>query len=230
MESKCGMCAKDKPLEKYTVNEKRYKTCEDCRDYSRLRNNKIKSGEVVGKLKGCFETNMHGYEVLPMNKKYSINFEKGSIINTKTKRLLGQETGNGYIMVGINQKKYSIHRIIYESKHGSIPEGMVIDHVDSVKTNNSLSNLEMVTPSENVRRSVKNKDYSFNINNHKNKHKTLAICIETGIETEYQSLYAAQKQLGINSGQITMICENLNRCKTGSSKVDGKAYTFRYIK
>lgn len=45
--------------------------------------------------------------------------------------------------------KKTLHRVIWESFKGPIPKGLEINHLDGVKTNSCLSNLELVTPSQN---------------------------------------------------------------------------------
>lgn len=57
---------------------------------------------------------------------------------------------NGYLMVNTKIGKRYVHRIIYETFVGPIPAGYEIDHVDTHKDNNSLSNLKCVTHKENV--------------------------------------------------------------------------------
>ena len=47
-----------------------------------------------------------------------------------------------------------IHRLVYETFVGVIPEGMVINHINGVKTDNRLSNLELCTYKENSRHAV----------------------------------------------------------------------------
>jgi len=42
-----------------------------------------------------------------------------------------------------------VHRMIWVMHNGSIPSGMVIDHIDINPTNNSINNLRCVTRSEN---------------------------------------------------------------------------------
>ena len=50
-----------------------------------------------------------------------------------------------------DNKCYSIrvHRLVYMTFMGEIPEGMQIDHIDGNASNNSLNNLRCVTPKEN---------------------------------------------------------------------------------
>lgn len=64
---------------------------------------------------------------------------------------------HGYIFIGNHLTKIvggsgSLHRILAHCFLGGIPSGMVIDHLDGDKENNELTNLEIVTPAENIRR------------------------------------------------------------------------------
>lgn len=43
-----------------------------------------------------------------------------------------------------------MHKIIWEAFNGLIPEGMVIDHTDGNKGNNALTNLQLVSQSDNM--------------------------------------------------------------------------------
>jgi hypothetical protein len=45
-----------------------------------------------------------------------------------------------------------VHRIVWVSKHGPVPDGYHVDHKDTNKTNNRLKNLEAVPGFENMRR------------------------------------------------------------------------------
>ena len=42
-------------------------------------------------------------------------------------------------------------------------------------------------------------------------------------------IYAVQQHLKINAGIIKMVCEPLNKCKTGTSSKDGCKYEFKCI-
>lgn len=44
----------------------------------------------------------------------------------------------------------SVHRFNWEIIYGDIPDGMTIDHIDGNKENNEISNLQLLTRSDNV--------------------------------------------------------------------------------
>ena len=89
--------------------------------------------------------------------------KEGEILNVKTGRILKKNlTDQGYYQFKVNDKKlikpknYYIHRFEWECVKGVIPEGFVIDHCDSVKTNNQIENLQLLTLAEKVRKVIGN--------------------------------------------------------------------------
>lgn len=43
-----------------------------------------------------------------------------------------------------------IHRVVYETFIGPIPEGFFVDHINDIKDDNRLENLQLLTPKENT--------------------------------------------------------------------------------
>lgn len=69
--------------------------------------------------------------------------------------------GKGYLRLtlqipGNGQVQAMAHRVVWESIHGPIPEGLQINHKDLDKQNNRPSNLELVTGTENVQHAQAN--------------------------------------------------------------------------
>ena len=94
-------------------------------------------------------------------------------------------TVNSYLTFKIFDKKliktktYYIHRFEWECVKGDIPEGFVIDHIDSVKTNNKIENLQLLTLEENVRKGNNKPIKSFNIKNNKQKNMKVLLLLHS---------------------------------------------------
>lgn len=66
---------------------------------------------------------------------------------------IGGVCADGYVRLGQSASPHLYaHRLIYEAVHGSIPPGHYIDHKNGKRADNRISNLEAVTPSENLLR------------------------------------------------------------------------------
>ena len=170
----------------------------------------------------------------PVYKKYAAN-DEGEIMNIRLgKPRKGNLNNYGYLSFTIYlekniNKSYLSHRFIFECFYGLIEKNKQINHINSIRKDNRIKNLEVVTASENNKKSSVNKDYTYLKYIRKNPRKVTAINLFTKAETNFNSLYSVYKMLGINSAQVSMICEGKNHCKTANSKVDGQKYTFRYI-
>lgn len=65
----------------------------------------------------------------------------------------GGHKGNSYLKVVavIDNEHIYAHRLVWLAFNGTIPKGMQINHKNGKKNNNHISNLELVTCSENIR-------------------------------------------------------------------------------
>lgn len=68
-----------------------------------------------------------------------------------TNHRLSSTTGTGYYLIKLDKLRL-IHRVVAETFFGEITDGYEVNHIDEDKSNNALSNLELVTRSENMRK------------------------------------------------------------------------------
>lgn len=101
-------------------------------------------------------------------------FRKSPYYATKDGKILNLErntelklspSGNYYrfnASYGLN-KKFLVHRVVWECFNGEIPEGMDVDHIDGDPSNNALDNLQILSHSDNLKK--RNIDYSYTKDN-----------------------------------------------------------------
>ena len=61
---------------------------------------------------------------------------------------------NGYVQCSVTGTPACayVHRIVFETFISEIPEGYEIDHINSIRDDNRLCNLQMLTRSENLKK------------------------------------------------------------------------------
>lgn len=80
-----------------------------------------------------------------------------SYLRNKWLKLRINSTGYHHVSLCKEGKVYNflVHRLVYETFKGIIPKGLVVDHIDSNRLNNTLDNLQLLTLSENTRKGNK---------------------------------------------------------------------------
>lgn len=72
----------------------------------------------------------------------------------KTERILKQSLRGNYLCVDLckegSAKIYSVHRLVWSTFNGKIPDGMQVNHINEVKTDNRLINLNLMSSKENI--------------------------------------------------------------------------------
>ena len=154
---------------------------------------------------------------------YTIS-DNGVVVNTKTqleKKPTSNFAGRGYLYVdlynnGKKSRKY-IHRLVAETFIPNIENKPYINHKDGNPRNNNYTNLEWVTPLENVTHAaniLKVMTGYINANN-KKKRKVKQVDTETGnVIAIFDSIHEAARVVGAKVPNICNVCNGKNlRCK-----------------
>ena len=154
----------------------------------------------------------------PVFSNYAAN-KNGKVINVKTGRIIRMSnSGNGYLKFNIYNEKlekpytYSHHRFVYEVFRGPIPKCLETDHINGVKTDNRIKNLQLLTPKQNLQKSLSKPIISINI--------------ETGEKRRFDSIKKASIELVIDSSGISKIFKKKRKTLTNKN---GEKYTFKFL-
>ena len=125
---------------------------------------------------------------------------------------------HGYIRNSLHKdgtaKIYFVHRLVYEAFIGEIPEGMQVNHINEIKTDNRVENLNLMTPKENTNWGTGIKRRSQKQINGKKSKPVLRIDPNTNeIVNEYPSIIEAERQTGLN--HIGLWCKGERKSKDG---------------
>ena len=180
--------------------------------YYRMIDNKIKKRVIFDGVK---------YYKHPVFYRYAAS-KNGDILSLKSEKILKmKKIRGGYLSFVICDKKlekpkdYLQHRFVYEVFKGEIPRCKQVDHINEVKADNRIKNLQLLTPQKNSEKS--------------NSKPIISTNLETGKERRFISIKKASDELNIHAGNISSICCKRKSCKTAESKKDGKKYTFKFL-
>lgn len=163
--------------------------------------------------------------------KYEV-FEDSRIWSYKSNKWLKHITDtNGYQKVQLfdnegNGKWYKVHRVVYEAVTGEpIPSDMEINHRSEVKTENMISNLELVSHKENINYGSRTeRAKKSNINNPK-KSKQVGAFKNGELLMSFPSTAEAHRN-GFNSSAVSACCRN---CFHREGNNVYKGYTWKYL-
>tara|TARA_R110000796_G_C14248520_1_gene398257 strand:- start:22 stop:456 length:435 start_codon:yes stop_codon:yes gene_type:complete len=96
-------------------------------------------------------------EIPNYNGRYLISKEGGVYSIPKGRHLKPYKSVRGYLVVNLSKKLRPIHQLVAETYLDASykDKGLVVDHIDRVKTNNELANIRLISKADNF----KNSDY-----------------------------------------------------------------------
>lgn len=117
----------------------------------------------------------------------------------------------GYYLISLYknsiQKLYSVHRLVWEAFNGQIPEGYEINHINEIKSDNRLSNLNLMTHKENMNYGSRTERGRNKQINRKDQSKTiLQFDLNDNFIKEYPSIQQIYRETGFSQGNICGCC------------------------
>lgn len=126
--------------------------------------------------------------------------------NKRKEKILKPKLTRGYYEVGLYKnsirKMYLVHRIVWEAFNGQIPEGLQVNHINEVKTDNRLSNLNLMTAKENTNWGSRNERISKNCSK-----PVLQFTLDNVLVKEFLSIIQIERELGFSCGNIVNCCK-----------------------
>ena len=108
---------------------------------------------------------------------------------------------NGYLVAHLSangvKKQVRLHRVVWISQHGIPPEGYVVDHINNDKTDNRITNLQLLKAEENSTKASRDGLYLVGEDNPRTK---LTIELKERIFFDYQSGGTSYSKLAIKYG------------------------------
>ena len=150
---------------------------------------------------------------------------KGIVQHVVNKKDIGFLKKCGYLQITVYdegiQKYYLKHRFIFECFHGKINNAkLVVDHINNIKTDNRLQNLQLITQSQNMKKEHRKGENRPPI-------RVRATNINSGESFDYNSINECSRGLDIHFGSICSVLKGIT--KTATSKIDKNKYKFEKL-
>ena len=151
------------------------------------------------------------YEVSNFGRVRSIGGRNGC---SKLNKILSpKKDRGGYFQVTFSKngkkKYYLVHRLVYETFNGTIPDGMQVNHINEDKTDNRLENLNLMTPKENI-----NWGTGIQRRATKESQQVLQLTPDGELVKEWNSMSDADKY-GYNHSRIAACCNGKRKTYRG---------------
>lgn len=146
----------------------------------------------------------------------------------------GNKVGKGYFQCTLSNRgkrlQIKVHNLVYKTFVGEIPEGYEIHHINRIRTDNRLENLQLLTKEEHKllhsKREIKSHNQSTETrkkmqNSSKSKKTVIMLDSNGDILNMFVSTKEAEKQTGLHRRNIASCCK-------GKRKTCGGFY-FRFL-
>jgi hypothetical protein len=128
--------------------------------------------------------------------------EDGKIYSMKNKRFLKSRLCNGYESIWLNNKQYSINRLVAIAFIPTDDYTLYVDHIDDNPLNNHKDNLQWITQKENINKNTKETSHARTV---------IQKDLNGNVIAEYNSVTEAGEAIGVSRYAISKACLKVNK-------------------
>ena len=107
-------------------------------------------------------------------------------------------------------KNYLVHRLVWEAFNGQIPEGLQVNHINEIKSDNRLENLNLMTCKENTNYGTRNERRVKKLSK-----VVLQFTLDNILVKEYPSLIQVYRETGFAFRNISACCNGKRKTAHG---------------
>ena len=134
-------------------------------------------------------------------------------------KILKPQIVRGYYRVVLYKqsikKNYSVHRLVWSTFNGQMPENMQVNHINEIKTDNRLENLNLMTAKENCNWGTRNERFAKKQTNGKKSKPVLQFTLDNILVKEYPSIHQAERETGFANQHISACCNGKYKAAYG---------------
>lgn len=121
---------------------------------------------------------------------------------------------NGYLRVSINSKRYLVHRLVALTFIPNLENKRTINHINGIKTDNKITNLEWATDAENLKHALDTGLRKASKGFDNNLSKCVAqYDLENNIINFFGSIQEAKRETGVR--HISEVCNGIRKTAGG---------------